>query len=52
MNDGHLSAIPIGAKLWRTDQASIDEYVKEGPYTRYRRELRLMGRSGSLKAGC
>lgn len=44
MNDGHLSAIRIGAKLWRTDQASIDEYVKEGQYTRYRRELRLMGR--------
>lgn len=42
MNDGHLSAIRIGAKLWRTDQASMDEYVKEGQYTRYRRELRIV----------
>jgi excisionase family DNA binding protein len=29
MNDGDLGAIRIRAKLWRTDQASMDEYVKE-----------------------
>ena len=36
---GHIRAFRIGAKLWRTDQASLDDYINTGQYGRYRRQL-------------
>src|SRR3954468_17695707 len=39
MASGHLQAFRVGAKLWRTDQASLDDYINTGQFGRYRRYL-------------
>ena len=39
MAAGQIQAFRIGAKLWRTDQASLDDYINTGQYGRYRRQL-------------
>jgi excisionase family DNA binding protein len=39
MAAGDIQAFRIGAKLWRTDQASLDDYINTGQYGRYRRYL-------------
>ena len=39
MAAGHIKAFRIGAKLWRTDQASLDDYINTGQYGHYRRQL-------------
>jgi excisionase family DNA binding protein len=39
MAAGYIQAFRIGAKLWRTDQASLDDYINTGQYGRYRRQL-------------
>ena len=36
---GHIRAFRIGAKLWRTDQASLDDYINMGHYGSYRPQL-------------
>ena len=45
---GHIRAFRVGTKLWRADQRAVEEYLREGQYKRYRRELRLV-RLRSLK---
>jgi excisionase family DNA binding protein len=39
MAAGYIQAFRIGTKLWRTDQASLDDYINTGQYGRYRRQL-------------